>query len=53
MTVAKFSNDTDAKWIIGLVVLCLILAIGWLMAVGKASKSEESRSESGMVHAPQ
>ena len=49
MTVARFSEDTDAKWIIGLLVFCLILVIGWLSSVG-GQKGEEPKSESGMVH---
>ncbi len=51
MTIARFSEDHDAKWIIGLVALSVILAIGWLTSVG-GSKSEEPKSEATAAHAP-
>jgi len=50
MTIARFSEDTDAKWIIGLVVFSLILVVGWLASTG--TPSETSKSEPAVTHQP-
>jgi hypothetical protein len=47
MTVARFSEDTDAKWIILLTIFTIALSVGWLM--NNHPKSEGS-SDSNMVH---